>query len=129
MREVDKQKEIFFSKKKQIEKNFLKKKNGLKTCKEISNITDIFLRSVYEKVIKNQNISNSDFIICATGGYGRRHLAPFSDIDILFVTFSKSLGVEKSINDILLLLWDTGLKVGHAVRTLEEIKILAKNDI
>ena len=77
----------FFLKKKKIEKEFFKKNNGLVTCKKISNITDIFLKSLFGIVIKKYSISNSEFVVCATGGYGRGHLAPYSDIYILFVMF------------------------------------------
>ena len=118
----------FFLKKKKIEKEFFKKNNGLVTCKKISNITDIFLKSLFKIVIKKYSISNSEFVVCATGGYGRGHLAPYSDIDILFVMFSHTKKVKYAIENFLLTLWDMGFRVGHATRTLKEIISSAKND-
>ena len=119
----------FFLKKKKIEKEFFKKNNGLVTCKKISNITDIFLKSLFGIVIKKYSISNSEFVVCATGGYGRGHLAPYSDIDILFVMFSHTKKVKSAIENFLLTLWDMGFRVGHATRTLKEIISSAKNNV
>ena len=53
--------------------------------------------------------------VVAVGGYGRGELAPFSDIDILFVmSETQASAIEKTIEFSLYLLWDLGLKVGHA---------------
>lgn len=71
--------------------------------------------------------------IMATGGYGRGELAPFSDIDLLFVP-SHALADEgraetEFIEAILYLLWDLGLKVGHATRSLRENLHAAQQDV
>ncbi len=71
--------------------------------------------------------------IMATGGYGRGELSPFSDIDLLFVP-SASVPAEgapeiKYIEAILYLLWDLGLKVGHATRSIRENLHAAKDDV
>ena len=68
--------------------------------------------------------------IVATGGYGRGELAPGSDIDLLFVRpFKQTAWGESVIEFILYMLWDLGLKVGHATRSLAECVRLAKQDI
>lgn len=67
--------------------------------------------------------------ICATGGYGRNALAPSSDIDLLFIRPSKDASwAESVIEYILYMLWDMGLKVGHASRTIPECLRAAKED-
>src|SRR5438045_3797326 len=59
--------------------------------------------------------------IIATGGYGRGILAPWSDIDLLFLLPYKQTAWSESIAEaILYALWDMGLKVGHATRTMRE---------
>ena len=69
------------------------------------------------------------FAIAATGGYGRGELAPFSDVDLLFLLpYKRTHRVEQTIEAILYFLWDLGLKVGHAVRTIEECLKAAKQD-
>ena len=68
--------------------------------------------------------------VVATGGYGRGELAPGSDIDLLFVRpFKQTAWGESVIEFILYMLWDLGLKVGHATRSLAECVRLAKQDI
>ncbi|OYV39750.1 MAG: [protein-PII] uridylyltransferase [Acidocella sp. 20-61-6] len=68
--------------------------------------------------------------MAATGGYGRATLAPFSDIDLLFLTETKaSPAVERAVEFILYFLWDLGLKVGHATRSIPECLREAKADV
>lgn len=67
--------------------------------------------------------------LAATGGYGRGELAPESDLDLLFlVSARQSVDLGRLIEQILYLLWDTGLKVGHAVRSKKECVQWAKQD-
>ena len=67
--------------------------------------------------------------LAAVGGYGRRELYPYSDIDILFLYHK---GDEKpaaqAAEFILYILWDLGLKVGQAHRTIEDTLALAAKD-
>ena len=69
------------------------------------------------------------FAVMAVGGYGRGELAPFSDIDLLFVMPEKHTKADvEFVEFILYLLWDLGLNVGHASRTVSEnIKAAAKD--
>jgi [protein-PII] uridylyltransferase len=68
--------------------------------------------------------------IVAVGGYGRGELAPGSDIDLLFVLPYKSTPYsEQVVEHILYLLWDMGLKVGHATRSVDECIRQARADM
>ena len=59
--------------------------------------------------------------LMAVGGYGRGTLAPFSDIDLLFLRpYKQTAHAESVIEYMLYALWDLGFKVGHASRTVEE---------
>ena len=59
--------------------------------------------------------------IVATGGYGRGLLAPYSDVDLLFVLpYKQTPWGESVVEYVLYMLWDLGLKVGHATRTVEQ---------
>ncbi len=68
--------------------------------------------------------------IVAVGGYGRGMLAPFSDVDLLFLLPDKTPpGVEKVVEAMLYVLWDLKLKVGHATRTVDECLNQARADM
>jgi [protein-PII] uridylyltransferase len=68
--------------------------------------------------------------VAATGGYGRGVLAPFSDIDLLFITRDEpSPGTLATVEYILYFLWDLGLKVGHATRSVDECVGEAERDL
>ncbi len=71
-----------------------------------------------------------DVALVALGGYGRGELCPFSDVDLLFLVSenapeSTAHGVEK----FLYALWDSGVRVGHAVRSAHECANAARADI
>ena len=68
--------------------------------------------------------------IVAVGGYGRGMLAPGSDIDLLFVLPYKQTAWGESVAEtILYTLWDMGLKVGHASRSIDECIRQARADM
>lgn len=119
----------FLAKRKKIEVEFFKNKKGLECCKKNSDLTDLLIRKIFF-IIKGINNFDKNFLICAVGGYGRKHLAPFSDIDLLFAYDQKISKKELRviIEFILYSLWDIGLKIGYAVRTFEEINLFSKKD-
>ncbi len=67
--------------------------------------------------------------LLATGGWGRRETCPWSDIDLLFLTSGPPEGAREAADRILYPLWDSGLEVGHAVRSLPEAIALAQEDL
>ncbi|MEI6986708.1 MAG: [protein-PII] uridylyltransferase [Rhodospirillaceae bacterium] len=68
--------------------------------------------------------------IAATGGYGRAEMCPQSDIDLLFLLpHKRTARVEQIVEYMLYILWDLGLKVGHAVRSIDECLRQAKGDV
>src|SRR3984885_13222610 len=68
--------------------------------------------------------------VIATGGYGRGLLAPGSDIDLLFLLPYKQTAWGEQIAEALLYcLWDMGLKVGHATRSIDESIRQARADM
>ncbi len=70
------------------------------------------------------------FAIVALGGYGRRELAPHSDIDVLFLYGQRDAERAAAMNEaVLYLLWDVGFTVGHSCRSLNECLAIAKEDL
>ncbi len=60
--------------------------------------------------------------LLAVGGYGRRELFPHSDVDLLVLVRRPfdSVASRNALSDFLKLLWDSGLRASHSVRTVEE---------
>jgi [protein-PII] uridylyltransferase len=68
--------------------------------------------------------------LIAVGGYGRGQMAPFSDIDLLFLSpYKLTPRTESVIESTLYMLWDLHLKVGHASRTVRECLSLGRSDM
>ena len=72
--------------------------------------------------------------VLALGGYGRGELAPWSDVDVMFLYPAKSKPsvVERfqahMTQEVLYPLWDCGLKVGHSTRKVDEVFAQAKKE-
>ncbi len=66
--------------------------------------------------------------LVAVGGYGRGDLAPGSDLDLLLVHRSRQAPAELA-EHIWYPIWDEGLKLGHAVRTVADALALAADDL
>ncbi len=97
-------------------------------------LIDQLIRVIYDvakHAYPNANPSKGEALaIAAAGGYGRQEQAPQSDIDILFVTpYKVTPSAEQIVEYVLYMLWDLGLKVGHATRSVDECIRLAKRDV
>ncbi|MFO7963260.1 MAG: [protein-PII] uridylyltransferase [Desulfobacterales bacterium] len=75
------------------------------------------------------NITKYPYAILAQGGYGRREQCLFSDVDVLILFENTIKGVENLIEEMVFPLWDMGLDVGHATRSVQESIKLAGRDI
>jgi len=68
--------------------------------------------------------------VIAVGGYGRGELAPWSDVDLLFLHAERADDEVKAVVErALVLLWDAGLTVGHSFRTVRECVAMAIGDL
>jgi [protein-PII] uridylyltransferase len=101
----------------------------------LSRFTDELLNLVFDytvfHVYPSGNPSSAEHMaIVATGGYGRGLMAPRSDIDLLFlIPYKQTPWGESVVEHMLYLLWDLKLKVGHAVRTVDQCLRLAEEDM
>ncbi len=94
-------------------------------------IVDLLIQRLANMVGTKNGFAESSLnvAIVALGGYGRQELAPFSDIDLLFVYGRGDADNAETLNeDILYALWDVGFAVGHSVRSLNECLTAAKED-
>ncbi len=105
-------------------------KKGLKgqaLLSEQSRFVDEFIARQFESVADAS--AAESVAVVALGGYGRSELFPYSDIDLL-ILFREDAKEEmkKVANGVLYPLWDTGLDVGHGVRTIDECLSFARED-
>jgi [protein-PII] uridylyltransferase len=119
----------------EAERLLLKDRHGRRCAERLCQVQDETIRILYEFVgqtlYPSQVPSEAErMAIVATGGYGRGLLAPGSDIDLLFLLPYKQTAWGESVAEALLYcLWDMGLKVGHATRSVSECIRQAKADM
>ena len=107
---------------------------GIETARLISGVTDEVITALYDfttvHVFRARNPTEGERLtLLAVGGYGRGTLAPYSDIDLLFLRpYKQTAHAESVIEYMLYALWDLGFKVGHASRTVEECVKLSRED-
>ena len=109
--------------------------SGRRLARETSFLIDQLIRAIYdfttEALYPLANPSAAEKLsLVAIGGYGRGELAPFSDIDLLFLLpYKLTPHCEQVVEYILYRLWDLGLKVGQAARSIDECLGRAKGDL
>lgn len=90
-------------------------------------LVDEVLRCVWERFFVK---AGEDIGLVAVGGYGRGELHPHSDIDLLVLLGNETSDrYREQIEAFLAFLWDTGLEVGHSVRTIDECVREATRDV
>jgi [protein-PII] uridylyltransferase len=118
-----------------VRRRFEKNQNGELAVLGNCHLIDQIIRVMYDVAADGlypaaNPTSGEQVCIVAYGGYGRGELAPESDIDLLFVLpYKQTPRGEQIIEHILYMLWDLGLKVGHATRSLDECVRLSKSDL
>ena len=103
---------------------------GVPAARRLAALTDGLIAALYHYATSDAVRGSPERLtVIATGGYGRGMLAPFSDIDLLFLTESEPAGGTLLVVEFMLyLLWDLGLKVGHATRSVEQCLTAAAGD-
>ena len=107
---------------------------GIETARLLSGVTDEVVCALFDftttHVFRARNPTEGERLaLLAVGGYGRGALAPFSDLDLLFLRpYKQTAHAESVIEFMLYALWDLGFKVGHASRTVEECIKLSRED-
>jgi [protein-PII] uridylyltransferase len=100
------------------------------TLRALCDLADNNIRQIFGEVLRVHNAPASGLCLLALGGYGRRLLFPYSDLDILFL-----FGTDKAeeefrplIADFARTLWDLGFRVSSAGRTVEECKRIEEDN-
>ncbi len=119
----------------EIRRRFEAGASGTETVHALSFLMDQIIRVLHDfvgaHVYANANPTEGErMALIAVGGYGRDELAPYSDIDLLFLTsYKPTPHTEQVVEYMLYTLWDLGLKVGQATRSIEETLRQAEADL
>jgi [protein-PII] uridylyltransferase len=98
---------------------------GRALCRALSDVTDQWLAALLDEACDGDTRKLS---LVATGGYGRRELAPGSDLDVWLVHDDRS-DVGAVAERLWYPIWDAGLKLGHAVRTPSQVLSIVGEDL
>ena len=96
--------------------------------KGLAALTDSWLRQVFADAVDSSGVAPAKAALVAVGGYGRGELAPGSDLDLLLLHTDRD-GVGALADKIWYPVWDTGVRLDHAVRTFEQARRLATSDL
>ena len=88
-------------------------RSGILLAERFAHRVDLVVREIFDAVGKDAKAA-----LIATGGYGRKELCPYSDIDIMF--FAPDRADTEAVERILYKLWDTGFEISHSFRTPRE---------
>jgi [protein-PII] uridylyltransferase len=109
---------------------------GREICAGRSELVDVLLQYVFgaaaATAAPEDGTARVPLALVALGGYGRGELNPFSDIDVMLLhkgTKEISPHLEKMVEQVLYLLWDSGFKVGHSTRSIKEAIAEANRDM
>lgn len=95
-------------------------------------LTDCLVRAALKFALHScpaRSAKEGRFAVIAVGGYGRAEMAQHSDIDLLFLIEKKvDSWIENVIENVLYLLWDLKLTVGHSCRTAKDCVRLGRED-
>ncbi len=117
------------------EQLLLEDRHGRRCAERLCRMQDDIIGLLFDFAVRHifppQTASDAEHMaIVATGGYGRGLMAPGSDIDLLFLLpYKQTAWGELIAETILYCLWDMGLKVGHATRSVDECIRQAKADM
>lgn len=111
-------KQLLKQKDTELRQKFNPHKSVSKLLKEKSDFIDNLLRGCWQHFLGEHA---GQLSLCAVGGYGRRELFPYSDIDLVVLLNSEDTSpYQEILSNFFTFLWDIGLKLGQSVRTIQQ---------
>jgi [protein-PII] uridylyltransferase len=106
--------------------------SGQQSVQAYAAFMDGFLATLYRLAAedaKREGATQVPLVLVALGGYGRGELHPLSDLDLMVIyDGDMSPYAQRVTQGLLYALWDLGLQVGHAVRSLPDCLAMARTD-
>jgi [protein-PII] uridylyltransferase len=113
--------------------------SGLKVAALLAGVMDHVLGNLFDHAVRTYERTNGPLpcavSVLALGGYGRAELCPKSDVDFMFLFPARTREqvvqrLQQTLTDeVLYVLWDAGLKVGHSTRTIDQVFAEARKEI
>jgi [protein-PII] uridylyltransferase len=104
---------------------FLQKADVRRALERQSELVDGALQSIWTETGQSDRL-----VLVAVGGYGRNLLYPYSDVDVLVLLPDRIDDATRArVEELVGVLWDIGLEIGHSVRTIAECAEEARRDI
>jgi [protein-PII] uridylyltransferase len=100
------------------------------TLQALCELADSAIRQIFGDVMKVQEAPNDGLSLLALGGYGRRMLFPYSDLDLLFLFENEKSEAQfrPFISEFSRIMWDLGFRVSSAGRTMDECKRIEEDN-
>ena len=107
---------------------------GVEVVESFTDLIDAVLISRYRAVTREEGQKDVSALrhccLVAVGGYGRRELAPYSDIDVMVLYQSGGSKVVSTLSqNVFHHLWNLGFQVGHSVRSIPDCLTVAEEDL
>ena len=110
----------------QIEAEHQAGADGQTVARRIAEAMDAVVLSIYQSAMPQTTGSHA---LVALGGYGRCEMAPYSDVDLLFLFAKSQDKVPEAVAGVFNPLWDLGFEVGHSSRTLDDVVKSVREDL
>jgi [protein-PII] uridylyltransferase len=94
--------------------------DGFFVADQLTRAVDDIILSSYSTTFQGSDYPGSaELVLLAVGGYGRREIMPYSDIDIMLLSRSNNKEIKEAVQAVLYKMWDRGLDISHSFRTLK----------
>jgi [protein-PII] uridylyltransferase len=113
--------------------------SGLEIARARASMMDVVIARLFDHALeaytRQEGAPPTPVALVALGGYGRGELSPWSDVDLMFLFPPKTRPIALNpytaylTQEILYVLWDSGIKVGHSTRTVDQVFVEARKDI
>ncbi len=115
-------------------KRLAQRATGIQIAAGISEATDLFVVDLFQQALRKfpppiQQALATQSAVVAVGGSGRGDVAPYSDVDLLFLhapTVPREFNI--AVAETVRACWDAGLKLGHSDRTPADTLRMARQD-
>lgn len=108
--------------------------SGTEVVSDFTSLVDTVLIGRYRSVVRQLSGDAPSGIqhccLVAVGGYGRRELSPYSDIDVMMLYRTGGATIVQDLSkQVFHHLWDLGFQVGHSVRSIHDCMVVAGGDL